>query len=81
MMEGHGLFDSADSAMIEAFMGPVLGFPNFESHEELANRGEAGQELNETALLRRLHSLVEETSGNWTYGIFWQLSSNSAGEM
>lgn len=68
-----------DSDMVEAFMGPGVGIPHFESHEELANTGEA--ELQETALLRRLHSLVEETSVNWTYGIFWQLSNGPTGEL
>ncbi|CAM6041362.1 unnamed protein product [Sphagnum compactum] len=36
---------------------------------------------NPTVLLRRLHSLVEETSLNWTYGIFWQLSASPTGEL
>lgn len=78
-------WDVGDSAMIEAFMGPAAyGIPSFNDaggHEDLASTGDKGLELSETVLLSRLHSLVEESSENWTYGIFWQLSSSPSGEL
>ncbi|CAM6017813.1 unnamed protein product [Sphagnum balticum] len=76
--------ESADHAMIEAFMGTGgFGLPNYSSQgqEDLGTGAAAGLELSETVLLRRLHSLVEETSLNWTYGIFWQLSASPTGEL
>ncbi len=76
--------ESADHAMIEAFMGTGgFGSPNYSSQgqEDLGTGAAAGLELSETVLLRRLHSLVEETSLNWTYGIFWQLSASPTGEL
>ncbi|CAK9859824.1 unnamed protein product [Sphagnum jensenii] len=76
--------ESADHAMIEAFMGTGgFGLPNYsgQGQEDLGTSAAAGLELSETVLLRRLHSLVEETSLNWTYGIFWQLSASPTGEL
>ncbi|CAK9195274.1 unnamed protein product [Sphagnum jensenii] len=76
--------ESADHAMIEAFMGTGgFGLPNYsgQGQEDLGTGAAAGLELSETVLLRRLHSLVEETSLNWTYGIFWQLSASPTGEL
>ncbi|CAM6023124.1 unnamed protein product [Sphagnum balticum] len=48
--------------------------------EDLGSCG-GGVEPSETVLLRRLHSMVEESSLNWTYGIFWQLSTSATGEL
>ncbi len=76
--------ESVDHAMIEAFMGSGgLGLTNNYSHQEQEDLGSCGGgvELSETVLLRRLHSLVEESSLNWTYGIFWQLSTSATGEL
>lgn len=83
-------WDMGDSAMIEAFMGPATyGIPS-SFHNNETNGGSAqeeqlgndkGLELSETLLLRRLHSLVEESPENWTYGIFWQLSTSPTGEL
>lgn len=83
MMESPvpSFWDVGDSAMIEAFMGPAYGIPSYEAQDDLASTGEKGLELSETVLLRRLHSLVEESSENWTYGIFWQLSTSPTGEL
>jgi transcription factor MYC2 len=76
--------ESVDHVMIEAFMGTGgLGLTNNYSQpeqEDLGSRG-GGVEPSETVLLRRLHSLVEESSLNWTYGIFWQLSTSDTGEL
>ncbi|CAK9875453.1 unnamed protein product [Sphagnum jensenii] len=76
--------ESVDHAMIEAFMGSGgLGLTNNYSQQEQEDLGSCGGgvELSETVLLRRLHSLVEESSLNWTYGIFWQLSTSATGEL
>ncbi|KAG0628675.1 hypothetical protein M758_1G045000 [Ceratodon purpureus] len=83
MMEAAvpSFWDAGDSAMIEAFMGPAYGIPSYEAQDDLASTGDKGLELSETVLLRRLHSLVEESSENWTYGIFWQLSTSPTGEL
>jgi len=91
MMETQvpSFWDMGDSAMIEAFMGPATyGIPssyNNDSNEGCAQEdplgNDKGLELSETVLLRRLHSLVEESAENWTYGIFWQLSTSPTGEL
>jgi transcription factor MYC2 len=89
MMEAQFLWE-ADSAMIEAFMGPEPGLlpssapPGYEGQgqqdDPTGTMGESG-ELSDTVLLQKLHSLVEDTHVNWTYGIFWQLSRSPTEEL
>lgn len=83
-------WDATDPLMIEAFIGGY-GIPSYDSttHDDASaiatsssSAPPAGttSEQNDSPLLRRLHTLVEESSENWTYGIFWQLSLGSSGE-
>jgi transcription factor MYC2 len=81
MMDPVSSLWDADSIMIEAFMGPGYGSPRYDAQDDQASTGDKGVELSETVLLRRLHSLVEDMAVNWTYGIFWQLSSAPSGEL
>ena len=78
--------------MIEAFMGPGPGSlassapPGYEGQgqqdDPTGSMGEGGGlELSDTALLQKLHSLVEDAPVNWTYGIFWQLSRSPTEEL
>ncbi|CAK9222812.1 unnamed protein product [Sphagnum troendelagicum] len=69
--------------MLEAFIGtgdysssPVPGTSNSVQAQggDLAGNGE-------TALQRMLQHLVDERPENWTYVIFWQLSSTPSGDM
>lgn len=71
-------WEVADSAMIEAFMG--TGYNCVEGFE-VQDDPDGQLHLNESVLLRRLHSLVEESTVDWTYAIFWQLSALREGEM
>ena len=73
------LWDATDPLMIEAFIGGY-GIPSYDAQDDLASAAGQGAEQNDSLLLRRLHTLVEESSENWTYGIFWQLSLSPAGE-
>lgn len=82
-------WDATDPLMIEAFIGGY-GIPSYDSttHDDssaIATSSSAlpagtTSEQNDSPLLRRLHTLVEESSENWTYGIFWQLSHGPSGE-
>jgi hypothetical protein len=85
MMEGHmrSLCGDEDMMMLEAFIGtgdysssPLLGTSNSVQAQggDLAGNGE-------TALQRMLQHLVDERPENWTYVIFWQLSSTPSGDM
>lgn len=69
--------------MLEAFIGtgdysssPLPGTSNSVQAQggDLAGNGE-------TALQRMLQHLVDERPENWTYVIFWQLSSTPSGDM
>lgn len=83
-------WDATDPLMIEAFIGGY-GIPSYDSttHDDAsaiatssssALPAGATSEQNDSPLLRRLHTLVEESSEDWTYGIFWQLSLGPSGE-
>ncbi|BBN20510.1 hypothetical protein Mp_Vg00340 [Marchantia polymorpha subsp. ruderalis] len=68
-----------DNAMIEAFVGSgSFDLPFVPPDDVLGGRG---LPISETALQQRLQLLVEGTSLNWTYAIFWQLSYYPNGEM
>ncbi|CAK9874642.1 unnamed protein product [Sphagnum jensenii] len=84
-MEGHmrSLCGDEDMMMLEAFIGtgdysssPLPGTSNSVQTQggDLAGNGE-------TALQRMLQHLVDERTENWTYVIFWQLSSTPSGDM
>ncbi|MCO5575986.1 hypothetical protein L7F22_029793 [Adiantum nelumboides] len=67
-----------DLLMIKQLLGPSAISHLSWSLQGLTPAG--GRRLNETALQQRLHSLVEGSAVNWTYGIFWQLSSTGNGD-
>lgn len=67
-----------DIGMVKQLLGPSAISHLSWSLQGLTPAG--GRKLNEAALQRRLHNLVEGSSVNWTYGIFWQLSSTGNGE-
>lgn len=73
------LWDAADPWMVEAFIGGC-GSPGYETQVDLACTTGQGLEHNDSVLQRRLHTLVEESSDNWIYGIFWQRSLSPSGE-
>lgn len=73
------LWDATDPLMIEAFIGGY-GIPSYEAQEDLGSGAGQGADQSETVLQRRLHTLVEESAENWTYGIFWQVSLSATGE-
>lgn len=73
------LWDATDPLMIEAFIGGY-GIPSYDAQDDVASAGGQGVEQSDPVLQRRLQSLVEESSENWTYGIFWQLSLSPTGE-
>lgn len=72
-------WDAADPLMVEAFIGGYE-IPGYETQDDLASTLGQDLEQNDSVLQRRLHRLVEESSEDWTYGIFWQLSLSPSGE-
>jgi len=76
------LWDATDPLMIEAFIGGYGISSSYEAQDEaaLASSSAAGPEQSDSLLQRRLHTLVEESTVNWTYSIFWQLSLAPNGE-
>lgn len=74
-------WDATDPLMIEAFIGGY-GIPSYDAQDDLGATAAGGQGLDQSdsVLQRRLHTLVEESSEYWTYGIFWQLSLSPSGE-
>ncbi|KAG6545148.1 hypothetical protein Mapa_013413 [Marchantia paleacea] len=68
-----------DNAMIEAFMGSAVYSMPCSTQVELP--GAERPAYSETALQQKLQLLVESSTVNWTYAIFWQLSNSSSGEM
>ncbi|OAE33770.1 hypothetical protein AXG93_4361s1030 [Marchantia polymorpha subsp. ruderalis] len=68
-----------DNAMIEAFMGSAVYSMPCNTQVELP--GAERPAYSETALQQKLQLLVESSTVNWTYAIFWQLSNSSSGEM
>lgn len=76
-------WDATDPLMIEAFIGGY-GIPSYDSTQDdpaiTSVQAGGSSEQNDSLLQRRLHTLVEESTENWTYGIFWQLSRAPSGE-
>ncbi|XP_024393060.1 transcription factor MYC2 [Physcomitrium patens] len=73
------LWDATDPLMVEAFIGGY-GIPGYETQVDLGCTAGQDLEQNDSVLQRRLHTLVEESSENWIYGIFWQRSLSPSGE-
>ncbi|KAI5071913.1 hypothetical protein GOP47_0014164 [Adiantum capillus-veneris] len=67
-----------DACMIKQLLGPSAISHLSWSLQGLTPAG--GRRLNEAALQQRLQGLVEGSAVNWTYGIFWQLSSTGNGD-
>lgn len=75
---GKRAWTNEDLHMIEQLLGPSAIAHLSWSLQGLTPAG--GRRLNEAALQQRLHNLVEGSAVNWTYAIFWQLSSTGKGE-
>ncbi|KAH7300150.1 hypothetical protein KP509_24G046500 [Ceratopteris richardii] len=67
-----------DLCVIKQLLGPLAIKHLIWSLQALTPAG--GRTLNEGALEQRLRDLVEGSAVNWTYAIFWQVSSTAAGE-
>lgn len=67
-----------DLRMIKQLLGPSAISHLSWSLQGLTPAG--GRRLNEAALQQRLQNLVEGSAVNWTYGVFWQLSTTRNGE-
>eukprot|EP00250_Pteridium_aquilinum_P020388 c24796_g1_i1 orf=728-1705(+) len=71
-------WSNEDLCLIKQLLGPSAISHLSWSLQGLTPAG--GRRLNEAALQQRLQSLVEGSAVNWTYGVFWQLSSTGNGE-
>ncbi|KAJ7540804.1 hypothetical protein O6H91_10G031500 [Diphasiastrum complanatum] len=67
-----------DTAMIEAFMESEYD-PSSSFQNDMA--GLPDSIFGDPALQEKLHYLVEGSPINWTYAIFWQLSTTDTGDM
>ena len=71
-------WDEEDKATVNSLLGPSAFqhlMMSYVSSEGLVSG------INDCALQQKLQNLVESSSFNWTYAIFWQLSRSKTGEV